>query len=105
MPRRELADILQDRTADRLGASGRVCEFAKQAALVARFVDFFAEVARVGDPVGEHRHDVAGLERDLGLPVIAFGHDPQGETCDFLADLVDGAVAAADQDAEGAPPT
>ena len=72
--------------------------FFMHPALVARFVELFAEVARVSHAVGEDGDDVAGIEADLGLLVIAVGNDSQGKPGDFLADLVDRAVAAADHD-------
>ena len=72
--------------------------FFDDPALVARVVELFAEVARVGHAVGEDGDDVSGIELDLGLLVIGLGDDPQGKPGDFLADLVDRAVGAADHD-------
>ena len=63
----ELTNILQQGATDRLGAAGGFGQLAKQAPFVAGFVQLFAEVAGVGDSVGEHGDDVTGLKYDLGL--------------------------------------
>ena len=90
----KLADVLQECSPDRFGATGGFRELLDHPALVAGVVEFFTEVPRVGHAVGEDGDDVAGIEADLGLLVITFGDDPQGKPGDFLADLVDGAVAS-----------
>ncbi len=94
----KLADVLEECAADRFGAAGGLGELLDQPALVARVVEFLAEVARVGHAVGEDGDDVARVELDLGLLVIRLGDDPQGKPGDLLADLIDRAVAAADHD-------
>ena len=94
----KLADVLQERSPDRLGAAGRFRELFDDPALVARVVELFAQVAGVGHSVGEDGDDVAGIEPDLGFLVIALGNDPQRKAGDLFADLVDRAVAAADHD-------
>ena len=66
----ELADILQDGAADRLGPAGGLGELSEQPAVVARVVEFLAEVPRVGHAVGEDGDDVARVELDLGLLVV-----------------------------------
>ena len=57
----ELADVLQDGAAHRLGAAGRVGDALEQAAVVARVVKLFAGAAGVGDAVGIDQDHVAGV--------------------------------------------
>ena len=55
---------------DRFRATGGFRELFDHPALVARVVEFFTEVPRVGHAVGEDGDDVSGIELDLGLLVI-----------------------------------
>ncbi len=67
----KLADVLQQCPPDGFRAAGGFGELLDHAALVARVVQLFTEVSRVGHAVGEDGDDVAGIEADLGLLVIA----------------------------------
>ena len=85
----KLADVLQEGASDGFGAAGGFGKLLDDPALVARVVEFFTEVSRVGHSVGEDGDDVSRIEGDLGLLVIALGDDAQGKAGDVLADLVD----------------
>ena len=61
----ELANVLEDRPADRLGGAGGLGKALQETAVVAGVVKLLAGAPGVGDAVGIDHDDVAGLESNL----------------------------------------